>query len=68
MDANPILAETTRGHWVENRHRGAFVVADAQGNVIASAGDIERPIYPLDPHMETPDLAPELLSRSVSSA
>jgi L-asparaginase II len=46
MDANPILAETTRGTWVENRHRGAFVVADAQGNVIASAGDIERPIFP----------------------
>lgn len=46
LDANPILAETTRGSWVENRHRGAFVVSDAQGNVIAAAGDIERPVFP----------------------
>ena len=47
MDAaNPILAELTRGNWVENRHRGAFVVSDANGRIIASAGDIERPIFP----------------------
>jgi L-asparaginase II len=46
MDANPVLAETTRGNWVENRHRGAFAVVDADGIVIASAGDIERPIFP----------------------
>ena len=26
MDANPILAETVRGNWVENRHRGAFAI------------------------------------------
>ena len=45
-DANPILAEVTRGNWVENRHRGAFVVIDASGRVIASAGDIERPVFP----------------------
>jgi L-asparaginase II len=46
MDANPVLAEVVRGNWVENRHRGAFVVMDAEGNVIASAGDIERPVFP----------------------
>jgi L-asparaginase II len=47
MDAaNPILAEVTRGNWVENRHRGAFVVVDAGGRVIASAGDIGRQIFP----------------------
>jgi L-asparaginase II len=46
IDANPILAELVRGNWVENRHRGAFIVCDAQGKVIASAGDIERPIFP----------------------
>lgn len=46
MDANPVLAETCRGNWVENRHRGAYVVTDAEGRVIASAGDIERPIFP----------------------
>jgi L-asparaginase II len=46
MQANPILAEQTRGTYVENRHRGAFVVADADGTIIASAGDISRPVFP----------------------
>lgn len=45
-DANPIVAELTRGNWVENRHRGAFVVIDASGKIIASAGDIERAVFP----------------------
>jgi L-asparaginase II len=46
MDANPILAEMSRGNWVENRYRGAFVVADADGRIVASAGDIDRPVFP----------------------
>ena len=46
MDANPILAEAIRGNWVENRHRGAYVIVDAEGRIIASAGDIERPVFP----------------------
>ena len=46
MDANPILAETVRGNWVENRHRGAFAIVAADGTIIASAGDIERPVFP----------------------
>lgn len=46
MPANPVLAEQTRGNLVENRHRGAFVVVDAQGRVIASAGDVSRPVFP----------------------
>ena len=46
MDANPILAEMTRGSWVENRYRGAFVVCDVEGTIIASAGDVDRPVYP----------------------
>lgn len=46
MDANPILVEATRGGAVENIHRGAFAVCDAQGRVVASAGDIGRPIFP----------------------
>jgi L-asparaginase II len=45
-DANPVLAEQTRGSFVENRHRGAFVVIDASGTVIASAGDIDAAIFP----------------------
>jgi len=46
MDANPILAEAVRGNWVENRHRGAFIIVDADGAVIASGGDAERPVFP----------------------
>ncbi|WP_439602622.1 asparaginase [Devosia sp.] len=46
MDANPILIEQTRGTFVENRHRGAFVISDAEGNVVAAAGDIARPVFP----------------------
>lgn len=46
LDANPILVEQTRGKTVENRHRGAFVIADADGRIIAAGGDIARPIYP----------------------
>ncbi|MHB1103446.1 MAG: asparaginase [Devosia sp.] len=46
MQANPILVEQTRGNVVENRHRGAFVVVDATGKVIASAGDVARPVFP----------------------
>ena len=46
MDANPILIEQTRGGVVENRHRGSFVISDAEGNVIAAGGDISRPAFP----------------------
>ena len=46
MDANPILVEQTRGSYVENRHRGAFVVVDRHGAVVASAGDIGRRVFP----------------------
>ncbi len=43
---NPIIAEVTRGTIVESRHRGAFVVCDTAGKIIASAGDLATPIYP----------------------
>jgi L-asparaginase II len=46
QSANPILVEAVRGNWVENRHRGAFVVVDATGAVVAAAGDVERPVFP----------------------
>lgn len=43
---NPILAEVTRGSTVESRHRGAAIVMDADGAVVFSAGDVERPVFP----------------------
>ncbi|MDQ0324633.1 L-asparaginase II [Rhodopseudomonas julia] len=43
---DPILVEVTRGERVESRHRGAFVVCDAQGNMRACAGDVEQGVFP----------------------
>ena len=43
---NPIIAEVTRGPIVESRHHGAYVVCDAKGKVVVSAGDVNAPIYP----------------------
>ncbi len=44
--SNPVLVEVTRGGMVESRHRGAFVVVSADGDVLAAAGDIEAPVFP----------------------
>lgn len=44
--ANPVLIETTRGGRVESRHRGAFVLADAGGSILASARDARAVIFP----------------------
>ena len=46
MSANPVLIEVTRGAAVESLHRGAFVVVDASGKIVHSAGDAHMPIYP----------------------
>ncbi|MEN5082490.1 asparaginase [Bosea sp. TWI1241] len=43
---NPVLAEVTRGGIVESRHRGAVAVVDADGALVLSLGDIERPVFP----------------------
>jgi L-asparaginase II len=43
---NPIIAEVTRGPIVESRHHGAYVVCDAKGKVLISAGDVHAPVYP----------------------
>jgi L-asparaginase II len=43
--ANPILIEVTRGEMVESRHRVAAAILDADGKVVESWGDIDRPIY-----------------------
>jgi L-asparaginase II len=43
---NPILAEVTRGLMVESQHRGAYVVINADGELLAAQGDVKRPIFP----------------------
>lgn len=43
--ANPIICEVTRGDRVESIHRGSYAVVDADGALIASAGDIAPPVF-----------------------
>lgn len=43
---NPVLAEVLRGELVESRHRGAVVVADADGAQIMAIGEVDTPIFP----------------------
>ena len=46
MTANPVLVEAWRGDAVESQHRGAIAVVDADGALVASLGDIDRPVFP----------------------
>lgn len=43
---DPVLVEVTRGNRVESEHRGAVAVADADGTLLLSLGDIDTPRYP----------------------
>ena len=43
---NPVLVEVTRGGIVESRHRCSYAVCDADGALIAEAGDIALPVFP----------------------
>ena len=43
---NPILVNVMRGDAIESVHCGAVAVLDADGGVLASLGDIDRPIFP----------------------
>ena len=43
---NPVLVEVARGPMIEATHRGAAVIADRTGKVVAHWGDYERLIYP----------------------
>ena len=43
---NPILVNVLRGGAIESDHCGAMAVLDADGGVLASLGDIDRPIFP----------------------
>ena len=40
-----VLAEVTRGDVVESVHRGVVVVVDIDGNVVASAGNVDQLAY-----------------------
>ena len=44
--ANPVLAEVWRGSMVESLHRGAAVIAYADGRIEAAWGDIDQPVFP----------------------
>lgn len=46
MSANPVLIEATRGPAVESRHRGAFAIVDAAGEIVRSAGNSAMPVFP----------------------
>jgi len=43
---NPVLVDVLRGGAIESVHCGAVAVLDADGGVVASLGDIDRPIFP----------------------
>ena len=43
---NPILVEALRGTTVESTHRGAVAILDADGQIVARWGDIDRPVFP----------------------
>ena len=42
---NPVLVEVLRGAAVESSHRGALAVLDADGALVATLGDVDRPIF-----------------------
>ncbi|MEM8980551.1 MAG: asparaginase [Pseudomonadota bacterium] len=42
---NPIIAEVTRGPFVESVHRGAYAIVDGDGALVDSAGNIDHPIF-----------------------
>ncbi|MCP4182632.1 MAG: asparaginase [Hyphomicrobiales bacterium] len=46
MNANPVLAQVTRGNIVESFHRASYAITDNRGTLLSSAGDIQRPIFP----------------------
>jgi L-asparaginase II len=43
---NPVLVEVMRGSAVESVHRGALAIVDADGVLVESLGDIDRPVFP----------------------
>jgi len=46
MEPNPFLVDVARGALVESRHRGRYVVCDADGHIVASGGDVDALVFP----------------------
>jgi L-asparaginase II len=44
--SDPVLVEAWRGPLVESRHCGAVAVADADGKLVLSVGDVAVPVFP----------------------
>ncbi|MEE9299617.1 MAG: asparaginase [Alphaproteobacteria bacterium] len=42
---SPLVVEVTRGRLVESRHRGAAVVSDGEGAILARWGEVDRPVF-----------------------
>jgi len=42
----PVLVDVWRGNAVESEHAGSLAVLDADGSVLVSLGDIDRPVFP----------------------
>lgn len=42
---NPVLVDVLRGDTVESAHRGSIAVVDADGQLLAAQGDIDRPVF-----------------------
>ena len=42
---NPVMTRVVRGSHVESQHRGAWVLVDSAGNVLAGAGNWQHPIF-----------------------
>ena len=45
-NAHPDLVHALRGSRVESIHRGAFAIVDADGTLLQSLGEVDRPIFP----------------------
>src|SRR5262247_3253198 len=43
---DPVLVEVMRGAVVESRHSGAVAVVDADGGIVLTLGDVDRPVFP----------------------
>lgn len=46
MEPNPFLVDVARGAMIESRHRGRYVVCDADGAIVAHGGDVDAPVFP----------------------